>query len=428
MKMTMDDHQQDINDPRVLGTRLGRTKTKKHCGRMTVTMTMKTDTKGKETIAKVQESGGEMTSDQLQKRIKGIWEEDGRDEIHKDEGAGLGNMVKGGGAGLDVTVKGAGTGRDHCSEDIDTSYSYPLVDPRLVEAHDDGTVVQSTGADRSPVQPLDVMVNPPYSQHLKGDRIEDDRNKNGDRNREDDRIKDDRNKEGNRIKSDRIKDVRHIEEEDEEYKDEDEGAGRGDVHKGGGAGLDDMVKGEGAGRSREVRRIKGGGKRATRWVKVNMGGEEMNLYCDTGSNVTIITPAMYRQSMGKVVAAKSYLRAWGSSEYLDTKGMFKTTLTTASGASKRTWVYVVDHVGTTTLRTSASLASTRKAAHLRRSRRARTLRTSTTSASLPCSGRQARRSSPRGHRYTRSRPRARRRPTGSSTGIRDQCSLIEGEG
>ena len=72
-----------------------------------------------------------------------------------------------------------------------------------------------------------------------------------------------------------------------------------------------------------------------------MGGEEMNLYCDTGRNITIITPAMYRQSMGKVVAAKSYLRAWGSSEYLDTKGMFKTTLTTASGASKRTWVYVV---------------------------------------------------------------------------------------
>ena len=72
-----------------------------------------------------------------------------------------------------------------------------------------------------------------------------------------------------------------------------------------------------------------------------MGGEEMNLYCDTGSNVTIITPAMYRRSMGKVVAAKSYLRAWGSDEYLDTKGMFKMTLTTSSGATKRTWVYMV---------------------------------------------------------------------------------------
>ena len=50
---------------------------------------------------------------------------------------------------------------------------------------------------------------------------------------------------------------------------------------------------------------------------------------------------MYKESMGKVVAARSYLRAWGSTEYLDTKGMFKTTLTTASGATKRNWVYVV---------------------------------------------------------------------------------------
>ena len=78
-----------------------------------------------------------------------------------------------------------------------------------------------------------------------------------------------------------------------------------------------------------------------RWVKVNMGGEELDLYCDTGSSITIITPARYRKSMGTVVAAMSYLRAWGSNEYLDTKGMFKTTLTTASGATKRTWVYVV---------------------------------------------------------------------------------------
>ena len=88
--------------------------------------------------------------------------------------------------------------------------------------------------------------------------------------------------------------------------------------------------------SEAVRRIKGGGRRATRWVKVNMGGEELDLYCNTGSSITIITPAMYRKSMGKVVAAKSYLRARGSNDYLDTKGMFKTTLTTASGATKRT--------------------------------------------------------------------------------------------
>ena len=158
----------------------------------------------------------------------------------------------------------------------------------------------------------------------------------------------------------KTRNVRHIKEEGKEYKDKDEVAGQGDVFKDGGAGLDDRNKDEGAGRddtvkgvgagwdkrlkdvgagrSKEDRRIKVGGKRATRWVKVNMGGEELNLYGETGSN---ITPAIYRQSMGKVVAAKKYLRAWGSSAYLDTKGMFKTTLTTASGARKRTWVYVV---------------------------------------------------------------------------------------
>jgi hypothetical protein len=396
MTKTVDDHQQDINDPRVLGTRLGGT-----------TMT---DDMVKEIIAKAQECGGAMTSDQLLKVIKGNQGEDGRVKKYKDEGAGLGGMVKGGGAGLDVTVKGAGMRRDHCSEDIDTSYSYPLVNPRLVEAHDDGTVVQSTGADRSPVQPLDVMINPAYSQHLKGDRNKDDRNKNSDRNREDDRIKDDRNKEGDGNKS--------KEKKDEGYKDEDEGAGWGEAHKDGGAGLDDKVKGEGAGHSRGV-------KRSTRRVKVNMGGEELNLYRNTGTNITIITPAMYRQNMGKVVAAKRYLRARGSSGYLDTKGMVKTTLTAASGGSKRTWVYVVagarpeailgDHDAEDLCIVSSNLEGRPPEG----GRRARTLRTPTMSASLPCSGKQTRRSSPRGHRTARSRPRARRRPSGSLAGIRE---------
>ena len=111
----------------------------------------------------------------------------------------------------------------------------------------------------------------------------------------------------------------------------DEGAGHHGINKAEVVGRSSMYKDEGTGREKEVRRIKGGGKRASRWVKVDVGGEELDLYCDTGSNITIITPAMYKQSMGKVVAAKSYLRAWGSNDYLDTKGMFKTTLTTSSG-------------------------------------------------------------------------------------------------
>ena len=34
-----------------------------------------------------------------------------------------------------------------------------------------------------------------------------------------------------------------------------------------------------------------------------MGGKELDLYCEMGSNIIIITPAMYRRSMSKVVAA-----------------------------------------------------------------------------------------------------------------------------
>ena len=173
-----------------------------------------TNTKVKETITRVQERGGTMTSDQPRKMIKEIWGEDGRDEKNEEEGAGLSGMVEGGGAGLAGMVKGAGTGRAHVSEDINTSDSYPLVDPRLEEAYDNGTIVQSTGADRSLVQPLDMMVNPPYSQHLRGDRIKGDR-KNGDRNRGD-RFKDgDRNKEwpGTR-KGAKTRDIRYIKEED----------------------------------------------------------------------------------------------------------------------------------------------------------------------------------------------------------------------
>ena len=40
-----------------------------------------------------------------------------------------------------------------------------------------------------------------------------------------------------------------------------------------------------------------------------MGGKEVELYCDTGSNITIITPDIYRKGMGKLVAARSHLRA-----------------------------------------------------------------------------------------------------------------------
>ena len=85
--------------------------------------------------------------------------------MYKDDGAGLSGMVKGGGAGLGDAVKGEGVRQGQDTGDIDASYSYPLVDPRLEEAHDDSTVAQCTGADRSIVQPLSSHISTP-SSHL----------------------------------------------------------------------------------------------------------------------------------------------------------------------------------------------------------------------------------------------------------------------
>ena len=119
--------------------------------------------------------------------------------------------------GRGKTVKGEGASQGQDTGDIDGRYSYPLVEPRLEEVRDDSTLVQCTGADRSTVHYHDVLDNPPYSQHLEG------------------------------------------EERDDEY-------------KVGGAGLRAEVRDGSTGRSDEVRRIKRGGRKAMRWVRVNLGG------------------------------------------------------------------------------------------------------------------------------------------------------------
>ena len=81
--------------------------------------------------------------------------------------------------------------------------------------------------------------------------------------------------------------------------------------------------------------------RHSRWVHIRMGGRRMNLFSDTGSHYTIIPPDLYRPAMGKVVAADTILRSWGSKKPLDVKGMFTTDLVTRRGARKQTQVYVV---------------------------------------------------------------------------------------
>ena len=171
MKMTKDNHQQDINDQKVLGTRLGRTKkTTRDDHQHDINDPRELGTR----------LGGTKMLKERQEMNEGIQGEDGRDEMYKDEGAGLSGMVEGGGAGLGDAVKGEGVRRGQDTGDINATYSYPLVGPRPEEAPDidDSTVVQCTGADGSLVHPLDVMDNPPYSQHQEDDEHDDEQDAN----------------------------------------------------------------------------------------------------------------------------------------------------------------------------------------------------------------------------------------------------------
>ena len=65
---------------------------------------------------------------------------------------------------------------------------------------------------------------------------------------------------------------------------EDKGAGReNDEYKDEGAGQGVKKKDEGAGRYKEVKSIRGGGRRTTRWVKVNRGGRRWNYTATRGA-------------------------------------------------------------------------------------------------------------------------------------------------
>ena len=76
------------------------------------------------------------------------------------------------------------------------------------------------------------------------------------------------------------------------------------------------------------------GHKNSRRVKLIIGGVQVQLYCDTGSGLTIIPPEVYQECMGDIVPAKCHLRAWGSATRLDTKGMFHTTIVTPKGAKE----------------------------------------------------------------------------------------------
>ena len=55
-------------------------------------------------------------------------------------------------------------------------------------------------------------------------------------------------------------------------------------------------------------------------VCVRIGETKVNLFTDTGSEFTI-PPSMYDNNMGRIIPAETNLRAWGSRNKLDVKGM-----------------------------------------------------------------------------------------------------------
>ena len=69
---------------------------------------------------------------------------------------------------------------------------------------------------------------------------------------------------------------------------------------------------------------------------------EIKMYIDSGCKFSIIPPSHYKKSMGVITNHDTNLRAWGSSEMLDIKGMITTALSTTLGAKKTAKVYIVD--------------------------------------------------------------------------------------
>ena len=59
-------------------------------------------------------------------------------------------------------------------------------------------------------------------------------------------------------------------------------------------------------------------------VPIKIGEMSVRMFIDSGCDYTIISPAVYHESMGKIVEADTKLRAWGASDILDIKGMINT--------------------------------------------------------------------------------------------------------
>ena len=72
------------------------------------------------------------------------------------------------------------------------------------------------------------------------------------------------------------------------------------------------------------------------WVNVTIGSEDIDLYIDSGCDVTIVPANMYQEGMGHIQSCDTKLRAWGSPDLLDVIGVIKNTITTQKGAKRDT--------------------------------------------------------------------------------------------
>ena len=68
-------------------------------------------------------------------------------------------------------------------------------------------------------------------------------------------------------------------------------------------------------------------------VPITVGLTVVNMYIDSGCDITIMPPDLYTEDMGEIVEEDMNLRSWGADKNLDVMGMIEhVTLTTARGA------------------------------------------------------------------------------------------------
>ena len=80
---------------------------------------------------------------------------------------------------------------------------------------------------------------------------------------------------------------------------------------------------------------------ANKWIDAKIGGKWQQLYADTDTKFTIISPDDFDPFMGTLQPTNVQFRAWGASENLHVVGIFETTIENANGTSLGSMVYVV---------------------------------------------------------------------------------------